>query len=458
MKKRLSFIILLCVMLASSCGTGDVASEFNSLSAEKTVPAIDFNSFNYTVSESGLFHIENNNLLKYFDFDSGKDYFLCDKPNCRHNDRNCSAYCGEYNELPAGYAFYKQRVYVIRNYAAENYFALISMLPSGRDEKTVCKIEKGEHIHDTWIISGINTVLYSSDKAWLNVEYNYLSANKNENINRTGIMSIDLKSGDINEYDNIFDINADYRLEYVSSRCIVILKAWNKIKKLTQEEFEEAFSAGEFKGILEDNATYYAYSQWYQENRGYSYDYIMYDPINEKVIASLKSGEYRTLYGKNGERTGYIVEIHTCGVFENELFYTQRVYDKLNYSTIMSYNLLTGEYREVYTFNNGGVNSVSSNGSLVAGSDGVYCKVICGDYLDDGINEQVYYYDLLKGERTDLFVDLATTPFRIFGETEQYYLGKIHDKISYGFTVYAIKKEDYEAGNFDAKIKLLRGM
>lgn len=76
------------------------------------------NTSNY---KNGYFYIndgEDSNKIMYFDYDTKKEVYLCNKPNCKHDNKSCSSYLeiGESNEL----FYYNDYLYFINSEASGN--------------------------------------------------------------------------------------------------------------------------------------------------------------------------------------------------------------------------------------------------------------------------------------------------------------------------------------------------
>lgn len=47
--------------------------------------------------DKGYYYINNDGNIKYFDYSAKKEIYLCNKPNCKHNEEECSSYLGRFN-------------------------------------------------------------------------------------------------------------------------------------------------------------------------------------------------------------------------------------------------------------------------------------------------------------------------------------------------------------------------
>lgn len=66
--------------------------------------------------KNGYFYIKDDQNIMYFDYGTQKEVYLCNKPNCKHEDNTCSSYLeiGESNEL----FYYDQHLYLINAQAS----------------------------------------------------------------------------------------------------------------------------------------------------------------------------------------------------------------------------------------------------------------------------------------------------------------------------------------------------
>lgn len=46
--------------------------------------------------DKGYYYINNTNNIKYFDYSAKKEIYLCNKPNCKHDSKECSSYLAKY--------------------------------------------------------------------------------------------------------------------------------------------------------------------------------------------------------------------------------------------------------------------------------------------------------------------------------------------------------------------------
>lgn len=102
MKKLVSFI-LVCVISCSLVltGCGDDTSKETTNKIEK---------FDKTrvITDKGVFYNNENGFLKFYDYNSHKSAFLCNKPDCNHTDeKECYAYTNE--EI---FGVYNDKIYI----------------------------------------------------------------------------------------------------------------------------------------------------------------------------------------------------------------------------------------------------------------------------------------------------------------------------------------------------------
>lgn len=83
LKTILCFVILICfISTSTACGSANTS---------KDPIHLDMLRF---AGEKGLYHLDNKAFLKILDYSSGKNTFLCNKPECKHNDEKCYANSG----------------------------------------------------------------------------------------------------------------------------------------------------------------------------------------------------------------------------------------------------------------------------------------------------------------------------------------------------------------------------
>ena len=130
------------------------------------------NTSNY---ENGYFYINNDsNKIMYFDYNTKKEVYLCNKPNCKHDNNTCSSYLeiAQNNEL----FYYNDYLYFINAEAAGNVIhvnfdgtrneenegrpaTIYRMNLDGTDKKKLFTVPSGTQISMPYIIKG--NILYS---------------------------------------------------------------------------------------------------------------------------------------------------------------------------------------------------------------------------------------------------------------------------------------------------------
>lgn len=63
--------------------------------------------------KNGYFYIKDLSHIMYFDYDTKKEVYLCNKPNCKHDDESCSSYLGEASTDELFY--YNNHLYLIES-------------------------------------------------------------------------------------------------------------------------------------------------------------------------------------------------------------------------------------------------------------------------------------------------------------------------------------------------------
>lgn len=72
--------------------------------------------------ENGYYMIKDLEHIMYFDYATQKEVYLCNKPNCKHEDESCSSYLNiaEVNEI----FYYDQRLYLVNAQEASNVVSI----------------------------------------------------------------------------------------------------------------------------------------------------------------------------------------------------------------------------------------------------------------------------------------------------------------------------------------------
>lgn len=98
MFKKLS-ICLICLLLTACQSTSQKEKEETTQPQSNTSELRFVNMYNGDGNEHGFYHIatrdignDSCNNIYYYDYASKKEIFLCDKPECKHDDPSCSSY------------------------------------------------------------------------------------------------------------------------------------------------------------------------------------------------------------------------------------------------------------------------------------------------------------------------------------------------------------------------------
>lgn len=124
MKKLVSFIlvcVISCSLVLTGCG--------DDTSKETTNKIGEFDKTR-VITDKGVFCNNENGFLKFYDYNSHKSAFLCNKPDCNHTDeKECYAYTNE--EI---FGVYNDKIYIfdtdfklsVRNLDGSNYSKLMT--------------------------------------------------------------------------------------------------------------------------------------------------------------------------------------------------------------------------------------------------------------------------------------------------------------------------------------------
>lgn len=135
MKRRaiaMILTILICISICSGCGkTEKVSNEKFSL--------VDWTRFQ--VKEEGCYYIDGYTcLMTFYDFKLGKSIPICDRPNCRHNSKECKAYL--MNGFRSGAGVYRNHLYFFDTEDSE--FPLYQADRTGNNRKVAARLNKNQ--------------------------------------------------------------------------------------------------------------------------------------------------------------------------------------------------------------------------------------------------------------------------------------------------------------------------
>ena len=74
------------------------------------------------VNKTGIFYLDNGRM-KYLDYGTKKSYYICDKANCLHQNKNCGSYATNFS----GFGAYAGHLYAMRKDYKTNSYDFIQM-------------------------------------------------------------------------------------------------------------------------------------------------------------------------------------------------------------------------------------------------------------------------------------------------------------------------------------------
>lgn len=258
MRSRRNFFKILyicgCVSLLSGCDRPDTVSESTNHLQETDEIVFGASEMyeTYSISDSGILYGKNN-TIRYYDCEVDEEYILCSRVNCSHSNEECSAWYKSYGI--AGIAFYKEKIWYIKENETKNTWELISMNVTGEEQQVKASLDIGNAIGDSWILNTIYDVYYTDDKAIVCMEYVYVNNEMEDELDmdRMQFKIISLEDGSVTTVNEIVNNTEEYSLEGISKDVLMFMVRENQIKMLTEKEFQQAYLAGEFpKGTFSE--------------------------------------------------------------------------------------------------------------------------------------------------------------------------------------------------------------
>ena len=365
----------------------------------------------YFVTDTGILYAKNHNI-RFYDVEKKQEYVLCDKLNCTHLTKDCSAF---YNDADAmnGLALYHGSIYYFDKNEKKNCYELYRMNTVGNEKKVVAELEIGEIKNNKWFMSGVQEVYYCGETVWFSVNYYYMDEKGNAS-SCVQWLGADLKNGKITEITQKRLEEINVQLVGVTEEYLVFQK--NRMSETEERESYEAYEIGTgTMKVMEDNPT------------------VMNCDREGNVIGTLSKyiflGEYED---------GFLCYEPDWNV------------GKQGNTVYFVWNPQTNEKEEIYTLEKGT--------SISFGEGNVYdCifeenKMLCLQYKENN-KADIGLLDLETKEYKALFEDTDNVTFRLVGKTENAFVGKIYnlEENNSGYKIYSVNQEDYYAGSFDNK-------
>ena len=455
--RRVKIILLICLgiliavgvcLLRSSKGMSRPSIEMNQTEDGLVFGASAIGG-TFSICEYGLFFLDDGKM-QYYDFKAKNAYILCDKANCRHSDEACGAWYDNSSVRNAvGLALYLGKVYIVKLNQRLNSYEILCMEPSGTGQKVIYSLNIGDATKGSWIVSDIANVYYAGGMAWMSVNYVYINdVDEADFFTTQCIIGINLSTGDVVKLGEPSKEDINYEIEFITPEYLVYIRKWNRVARLSHEKFNSAMIGGEFPDFKDSSDPYYEYWLWYEEHKGLSYEYNIYE-VSSGEISEFDNGEYSRNYNEYGSFVGVLPKYYFSGLVGSQLVYGIPDYENENVM-MYTFDIETGDTKEIIHIKNGGTLGVAEAGNISVGVTRDH-KIVCCEYTENE-TAQIFYYDLASGERKDLFMDDRRITFRMIGETSDMYIGKIES--DFGSNVYSISKDAYERGDLKAAIRL----
>lgn len=460
--KKIVIISILVLCIAGYCiysynSPGSLSAEIEGTSTDTVVQgADDFGKF--STGEAGVLRLEDGHLL-FFDYKSKKDYVICSRANCRHNDDSCSGWYSGYHGA-VGLAEYGGKVYCFINNAEQNVYELVQMDLDGNHRKTIAEIDCGDSVPGKWEADlNLSAAYYAGNKVITTVNWRYNPADKEEeDIQTQQCIAVDLQSGKITEVTPRKKEPVQCIIEAVSKNYSAIEVTGYQEQTLTEKEFYEKYEQGEFSGndkIMKAQNPYEAYYDWYFDEVDQWYQYLLFD-LKQEDISILKEGSLEKVRGKDGEVSAHRPPFYISGFYEDDLLIEEveegLIEDEGDIGTVKNrvyrWNLkdnkkeLILDLDDGYVFDAGGLD-VSS---IIEGDTLLFLKRKPEGKAD------YYRYSLKTGKEELLYEAVRNVPYRIIGETKNSFVYYTADDTKK--TMYMMDKKDYYKGNFESSIRL----
>lgn len=137
----------------------------------------------YFPTDKGIYYLDSQAYLKFFDYSSGKNVFLCNKPDCSHNDKKCYAYT-----TALLFSVYNDKIYIF-----DNDYKLTIKNTDGSNSSEVMTICKKINTASDSYATPISCIA-TNNKLYVTYESKVLDSKTGTETNKTLLSSIDLDS------------------------------------------------------------------------------------------------------------------------------------------------------------------------------------------------------------------------------------------------------------------------
>lgn len=460
--KKIMIAGLLCIMLLSffGCGEESISSADileNSSSADTVVQGAN-DTGKLSVGETGIVHIKEGHLL-FFDYQSKKDYVICSRSNCRHNDDSCSGWYTGYHGA-AGLAEYGGKLYCLLYRPESNVYELVQMDMDGNRRKVIAEIDGGDSLPGKWEADlDLSDIYYSAGQAITCINWNYNPKDKEEeSIQTQQCVAVNLKSGEITEITPRKDEEIQCRISAVSTEYSLIEVSGYEEQPLTEAEFYEKYEEGDFEKdseIMKAENPYEVYMERYFEETPQWYQYLKTD-LKEKKTEILKEGVYENLRDESGKAYAIEPPFYVLGWYKGDLITEEFEYGyvegedstSVTGNRIYRWDLKEDKRKQIlsiddgYVFDAGGLD----NTGIIEGERLLFYRRTSDDMAD------YYSFSLDTEKETYLYKAERNVPYRIIGETKDSFIYYTFDDTKK--YMYMTKKDDYYSGNFDNSVRL----
>ena len=337
MKKLL--VILSCILL---CGCSNQAVEKKKEATEKKVAInsdlqLEMKEWKYLFwngdgNEDGYYRIAQREVekgdsisnLRYFDYKTKQEVYLCDKPECLHNDETCTSYL-EDTIINSTIFVYQDHLYLtsfkgsdIAIGGNQNYGAnLYQMDLDGKNRKIIWSLDEGENFDQSTILVGGNKLYIPIEKEEL---YETVANSSMSVVKERKLMVLDLQTKKAKE---VMDLK-DKEIIGVDNNQIVLCQSHyqdDPSKYLESGEYEKYNQA-----MLEHQLSYYQYDlktnnqseqlsidEQNNERGAYYRNKIYWVKKGQVSCLDLKSGKYEelvSLENKGSYSISYIIDNH----------------------------------------------------------------------------------------------------------------------------------------------------
>lgn len=460
MRKKIIMGLILYAMSIFLCACGKAETLSVKIPATSTDVVVqgadDFGKL--SVGETGVLHIKDQHIL-FFDYEAKKDYVICSRANCRHNDGSCNGWYSGYHGA-WGLAEYGGKLYCFIGNSEKNVYQLVQMDLDGNHRKSIAEIDLGDNSPGQW---SLNTfpfeTYYAGDKVITKLEWLYNPADKSETSLQTQqCIAVDLRSGEIIEVTQRQEESVECSILAVSKDYVLIETSGYQDQMLSKKEFYEQYEQGAFSdydNIMKAENPYETYCEVYFDEMEHWYRFFLFD-LGEGDIRMLEEGILEKVRNEDGEVYALRPPFYITGLYENDLIAEKieegpvegEAFTGTVENRVYCWNLNDNQKRLILDLNNGYV--------FDAGGIDASC-IVDGDKLfflrrkADG-KADYYSYSLKTGEEKLLYEAERNVPYRIVGETETRFIYYTADDTKK--TMYMMDKADYYNGNFENSVRL----